>query len=153
MSATTGTVRTGRCTRGRGGLRAQKPSTLNISQTLVILNIAIGCTTVRAGDDRFGFATHFEQGWAPKPVMQDIASTGVSYIRDDLKAGSWEPSVGVYEQPSWDMAWLNAAKAYPVADDRGTGGRQFHNQAIRTSLIPRIVELNPRLGRPKLRRK
>ena len=78
---------------------------------VVILSIAIGCITVHAGDDRFGFATHFEQGWPPNPVMQMIASTGVSYIRDDLYAGSWEPSTGVYVQPSRDMAWLNAAKA------------------------------------------
>jgi hypothetical protein len=43
--------------------------------------------------------------------MQMIASTGVSYIRDDLYAGSWEPSTGAYVQSSRDMAWLNAAKA------------------------------------------
>jgi hypothetical protein len=43
--------------------------------------------------------------------MQAIASSGVSYIRDDLNAGSWETSPGVYVQPSWDMGWLNAAKA------------------------------------------
>jgi hypothetical protein len=66
---------------------------------------------VRAGDDRFGFATHFGQGWPPNLIMPYIASTGVSYIRDDLYAGSWETSLGVYVQPSWDMAWLNAAKA------------------------------------------
>jgi hypothetical protein len=77
----------------------------------VILWVAIGCITAHAGDDRFGFATHFEQGWPPNPVMQAIASTGVSYIRDDLSTGSWEPSTGVYVQPSRDMAWLNAAKA------------------------------------------
>jgi hypothetical protein len=78
---------------------------------LVILSVAIGCITAYARDDRFGFATHFEQGWPPNPVMQAIASTGVSYIRDDLNAGSWEPTTGVYVQPSWDMGWLNAAKA------------------------------------------
>jgi hypothetical protein len=43
--------------------------------------------------------------------MQDIASAGVSYIRDDLNAGNWEPSLGVYVLPSSDMAWLNAAHA------------------------------------------
>ena len=43
--------------------------------------------------------------------MQAIASTGVSYIRDDLNAGSWEPNKGVYVQPAWDMGWLNTAKA------------------------------------------
>jgi hypothetical protein len=78
---------------------------------LALLSVGIGCITAYAGDDRFGFATHFEQGWRSNPVMQDIASTGVSYIRDDLNAGSWEPSKGVYVRPSWDIGWLNAAKA------------------------------------------
>jgi hypothetical protein len=77
---------------------------------LAIFSVAIGCITAHAGDDRFGFATHFEQGW-PNSVMPAIASSGVSYIRDDLNAGSWEISPGVYVQPSWDMGWLNAAKA------------------------------------------
>jgi hypothetical protein len=75
---------------------------------LAILSVAIGCITAHAGDDRFG--THFEQGW-PNSVMPAIASSGVSYIRDDLNAGSWETSPGIYVQPSWDMGWLNAAKA------------------------------------------
>src|SRR5260370_32546210 len=43
--------------------------------------------------------------------MPAIASSGVSYIRDDLYAASWEPHTGVYVQASWDMGWLNAAKA------------------------------------------
>ncbi len=78
---------------------------------LVALNVALGCLTAHAGDDRFGFATHFEQGWPASVVMPAIASSGVSYIRDDLNAGSWETSPGVYVQPVWDMGWLNAAKA------------------------------------------
>jgi hypothetical protein len=78
---------------------------------LALLSVGIGWLTAYAGDDRFGFATHFEQGWPSSPVMQAIASTGVSYIRDDLNAGSWEPSRGVYVRPSWDIGWLNAAKA------------------------------------------
>ena len=86
-------------------------SKIVLTRLLAILSVAIGCMTAQAGDDRFGFATHFEQGWPPTPVMQAIASSGVSYIRDDLNAGSWEPSTGVYVQPSWDMGWLNAAKA------------------------------------------
>jgi hypothetical protein len=81
------------------------------NQLLVILSFISGCVTMRAGDDRFGFATHFEQGWPTSPDMQDIASAGVSYIRDDLNAGNWEPKPGVYVLPSMDMAWLNAAKA------------------------------------------
>lgn len=75
------------------------------------LNLALGCFTAHAGDDRFGFATHFEQGWAAAPVMQAIAATGASYIRDDLNAASWETAPGVYVQPSWDVAWLNTAHA------------------------------------------
>ena len=77
-----------------------------------MLSITIGCVTLRAGDDRFGFATHFEQGWPTNPDMQDIAAAGVSYIRDDLNAGNWEPRPGVYVLPSSDMAWLNAAQAH-----------------------------------------
>jgi hypothetical protein len=92
-------------------LRITGTRRLKVVMPLVVLSIAIGFITVRAGDDRFGFATHFEQGWPPNPVMQLIASTGVSYIRDDLYAGSWEPSTGVYVQPSRDMAWLTATKA------------------------------------------
>jgi hypothetical protein len=78
---------------------------------LTILGVVIGCITAHAGDDRFGFTTHFEQGWPLAVVMPAIASAGVSYIRDDLNAGSWETRPGVYVLPSWDMGWLNAAKA------------------------------------------
>jgi hypothetical protein len=82
-----------------------------VIRLLATSSVAIGCLTAHAGDDRFGFATHFEQGWPPAVVMPAIASSGVSYIRDDLIAGSWETSLGVYVQPPWDMGWLNAAKA------------------------------------------
>ena len=78
---------------------------------LTFLGVVMGCITAQAGDDRFGFATHFDQGWPSSPTMQNIASTGVSYIRDDLYAPNWETSRGVYVQPAWDMGWLNAAKA------------------------------------------
>jgi hypothetical protein len=81
-----------------------------VSQLVSILSIAISFTTAQGGDDRFGFATHFEQGWPTSPVMQYIAAAGVSYIRDDLNAGSWEPNKGAYALPSRDMAWLTAAK-------------------------------------------
>ena len=111
MNATKEAARGGRCTRAADGFRSPKAGTQKAKPLLVLLIAAVGCLTVRAGDDRFGFATHFEQGWAPNPVMQDIASTGVSYIRDDLNAGNWEPKLGVYVQPTWDMTWLNAAKA------------------------------------------
>jgi hypothetical protein len=81
-----------------------------LTRLFAVSCLAIGAVTARAGDDRFGFATHFEQGWSPSLVMPAIASTGVSYIRDDLNAANWETSPGVYVLPSWDMAWLNAAK-------------------------------------------
>jgi hypothetical protein len=77
----------------------------------LILNVAFGCFLAHAGDDRFGFATHFEQGWPASTVMPVIASAGVSYIRDDLTAVSWETSPHVYVRPAWDIGWLNAAKA------------------------------------------
>jgi hypothetical protein len=111
MSATKEAARGGRCSRAADGFRSPKAGTQKAKPLLVLLIVAVGCLTVRAGDDRFGFATHFEQGWSPSPVMQDIASTGVSYIRDDLNAGNWKPKLGVYVQPAGDMAWLNAAKA------------------------------------------
>jgi hypothetical protein len=82
-----------------------------VTRLLTILSVAIGCITAHAGDDRFGFATHFEQGWSATALMPAIASSGVSYIRDDLYAGHWESSRGVYVQPSYDMGWLNAARA------------------------------------------
>ena len=79
---------------------------------LTVFHAAIGCLTANAaGDVRFGFATHFEQGWAPTTVMKAIAATGVSYIRDGLNAGSWETSPGVHALPPWDMGWLNPAQA------------------------------------------
>jgi hypothetical protein len=111
MNATSGVARGGRCIRDRHGFKPHKANPPNAGRLLVMLSAAIGCISGRAADGRFGFATHFEQGWAPNPVMQDIASTGVGYIRDDLNAGNWEPSLGVYVRPTWDMAWLNAAKA------------------------------------------
>jgi hypothetical protein len=110
MSVTMNVAACVRCC-SAGGLRSHQASMKKTNQLLVMLSIIIGCVTVRAGDDRFGFATHFEQGWPTSPDMQDIASAGVSYIRDDLNAGNWEPRPGVYVLPPSDMAWLNAAKA------------------------------------------
>jgi len=110
MSATKKAARGGRCTRATDGFRLLNAGAQKAIPLLLLLSVAFG-VTVRGGDDRFGFATHFEQGWATNPVMHDIASTGVSYIRDDLNAGNWEPKLGVYVQPTWDMTWLNAAKA------------------------------------------
>src|ERR1700730_17117760 len=78
---------------------------------LAMTSVGFGCMTAQAGDDRFGFATHFEQGWPAAVVMPAIASTGVSYIRDDFSAWTRETQPGVYAQPAWDMGWLNSAKA------------------------------------------
>jgi hypothetical protein len=110
MVATKGAARSG-CTRAKDGFRPSKGNRRKTNRLLIILGITLGCATLRAGDDRFGFATHFEQGWPTNPDMQDIAAAGVSYIRDDLNAGDWEPSPGYYVLPSWDMAWLTAAQA------------------------------------------
>lgn len=84
---------------------------LEILNFALVLNVAFGSFLAHAGDDRFGFATHFEQGWPPSTVMPLIASAGVSYIRDDLTAVSWETSPNVYVRPAWDIGWLTAAKA------------------------------------------
>jgi hypothetical protein len=82
-----------------------------LRRLLPILSIAFGCLSAHAGGDaRFGFATHFEQGWSFNALMPAIAATGVSYVRDDLYATHWETSPGVYVQPSFDMGWLKAAQ-------------------------------------------
>ena len=111
MAETKGAALGGRCTRARDGFHPPKGNLHKTNRLLIILGITLGCVTLRAGDDRFGFATHFEQGWPSNPDMQDIAAAGVSYIRDDLNAGNWEPSLGVYVLPASDMAWLTAAQA------------------------------------------
>jgi hypothetical protein len=84
----------------------------SLRKLCLVMSVAISCSTMFAGDDRFGFATHFAQGWPNSPIMQAIVSTGVSYIRDDLYSQDWEPKTpGVYAQPAWAMSWLTAAKA------------------------------------------
>jgi hypothetical protein len=99
----------------QASLLARSPCSSRFLSTLrrflLILSLALGGSTAQAGDDRFGFATHFAQGWASSPLMQAIASSGVSYIRDDLYASDWEPTRGAYVKPAWAMGWLNAAKA------------------------------------------
>lgn len=99
------------------------------AKLLALLSIAFGCLTANAGDERFGFATHFEQGWPYPTLMPAIAATGVSYIRDDLNAWAWEPSAGVYVRPSWDISWLTAAKAngLKVVAILGPNGRYANN--------------------------
>jgi hypothetical protein len=100
-----------RCIGARDGSKLSKGIRNKTNRLLVVLAITFGCLTLHAGDDRFGFATHFEQGWPTNPDMRDIAGAGVSYIRDDLNAGNWEPRLGVYVLPSSDLAWLTAAQA------------------------------------------
>src|SRR5215469_12109718 len=111
MAETKGAAQGGLRTKARDGFQPSKRNLHNTNRLLIILGITLGCATLRAGDDRFGFATHFEQGWPTNPDVQDIAAAGVSYIRDDLNAGDWEPNPGYYVLPSWDMAWLTAAQA------------------------------------------
>ena len=111
MAATKVAAQGGRCTGARDGFQPSKVNLHKANRLLIVLGITLDCLRLHAGDDRFGFATHFEQGWPTNPDMQDIAAAGVSYIRDDLNAGNWEPNLGVYVLPSSDMAWLNAAQA------------------------------------------
>src|ERR1700758_4727026 len=111
MAAAKGAAHGERCTGARDGFKPSKGTRNKTNRLLIILSITLGYVTLRAGDDRFGFATHFEQGWATNPDMPDIAAAGVSYIRDDLNAGNWEPKLGTYVWPSSDLAWLTAAQA------------------------------------------
>src|ERR1700751_4417093 len=112
MAAAKGAAHGERCTGARDGFKPSKGTRNKTSRLLIVLGVTLVCMTLRAGDDRFGFAPHFEQGWPTNPDMQDIAAAGVSYIRDDLNAGNWEPSPGVYVLPASDMAWLTAAQAH-----------------------------------------
>jgi hypothetical protein len=111
MAPTKGAAHSQSCTGARDAFQSSKGNLHKTNRLLIVLGITLGCLTLRAGDDRFGFATHFEQGWPTNPDMRDIAAAGVSYIRDDLNAGNWEPSLGVYVLPASDMAWLTAAQA------------------------------------------
>jgi hypothetical protein len=63
-----------------------------------------------AGDTRFGFATHFGQGWS-KTLMPAVAATGVGWIRDDVSWASMNPSNGVFQTDTTDDGWLQAAGA------------------------------------------
>src|ERR1700760_2449484 len=111
MAATKGAAHGEPCTGARDGFKPSKGNLHKTNRLLIVLGITLGCVTLRAGDDRFGFATHFEQGWPTNPDMQEIVSSGFSFFRDDLTAGNWERMRGVYALPAWDMAWLPAARA------------------------------------------
>jgi hypothetical protein len=81
-----------------------------VMRLLAILSVVTGCMTAHAGDDRFGFATHFDQGWNPSTVMPLITPTGAAYIRDDTAWSGLEwKAQGVYQFYSSKLAWLQAA--------------------------------------------
>lgn len=61
-----------------------------------------------AGDDRFGVATHFQQGWATS-LMPSIKALGVGYIRDNI-SGNWQPTPCHYAVPKTGIGWMYAAQ-------------------------------------------
>jgi hypothetical protein len=79
---------------------------------LIVSLLVLGCIHgVYAGDDRFGVATHFDQGWSIT-LMPLIKALGVGWIRDDTPAWWWEHPAGHYVPPAGkELAWLTAAKA------------------------------------------
>lgn len=82
--------------------------TLTGSPTIAADPFSLGASSLT--DRRFGFATHFEQGWSVN-LMPLIAATGVGYIRDDLLTSRWEPTVGNFVVPAADVTWINSAHA------------------------------------------
>lgn len=80
-----------------------KVATTDTPRFMVIHN-----NPVSTGNLRFGFATHFGQGWNIN-LMPKIAATGVGYIRDDLNVGQWEPVPGTYAISAGDKVWIDAA--------------------------------------------
>ena len=70
-----------------------------MKKTITTLIMAASCMVARA-DDRFGFATQFDQqraspNWNPDVVMPLIAATGAGWIRDDWNWKLNETSPGV----------------------------------------------------------
>ena len=72
--------------------------------------------TAYAGDDRFGVATHFQQGWSTN-LMPSIKALGVGYIRDNDNGTVVN---GKYVPPGWlPIARANGLKVVLIvgADD------------------------------------
>jgi hypothetical protein len=80
-----------------------------------------------AGDDRFGFCTHFTQGWPPDVIMPQIAASGAAYIRDDWPWWQCEVTPGAtYQVPAalqhWlDVAYANGLKVVVAMGSNGSG--------------------------------
>src|SRR5260221_1610441 len=84
-------------------------------KTITTLIMAASCMLAHA-DDRFGFATHFDQqgaspNWNPDAVMPLIAATGAGWIRDDWNWKLNETSPGVYRVYPAKQHWLDMAAA------------------------------------------
>jgi hypothetical protein len=73
--------------------------------------------TTLVPDLRFGFATHFDQGWSVS-LMPAIAGTGVGWIRDDFNWSFVEQTKGVYQvgniKPFWATAHANGLKCVGI---------------------------------------
>src|SRR5260221_12619408 len=87
-------------------------------KTITTLIMAASCMLARA-DDRFGFATLFDQqgaspNWNPDAVMPLIAATGAGWIRDDWNWKLNETSPGVYRDYPAKQHWLDMAAANGV---------------------------------------
>src|SRR5260221_11668980 len=87
-------------------------------KTITTLIMAASCMLARA-DDRFGFATLFDQqgaspNWNPDAVMPLIAATGAGWIRDDWNWKLNETTPGVYRVYPAKQHWLDMAAGHGV---------------------------------------
>jgi hypothetical protein len=70
-------------------------------------------------DSRFGFSTHFDQGWNPATVIPQILTTPAQYIRDDM---NWQVIEGVTQgvynasaiKPFWNIAITAGLKCVAI---------------------------------------
>ena len=121
--------------------------------------LANGCLTALAGDDPFRFATHFEQGWPPTPLMQAIASSGVSYIRTTftLSVGKPIPAVmcalhGIYvglmrmRLANYTVDGIPCTKKRESYDSSGeqSSARQFRRQGCASACASRLCRVRRR---------